>query len=434
MSTLKKGQKSDITKNNPAIGDIVVGMGWKVGADIDVDFSAFLLCPDGKVVGDADLIFYGNPRSVDGSVIIAGDAKSSFGGTIDREQVLVKLKHVPAELDRISFTLTIYEGDARKQNFSRVDDAYIRVINISSGTELLRYDIGKDFSVETAIVIGDLYRYHGEWKFNAVGSGYSGGLGALCGRFGIKLQDETPSAQPKPESAGIQSAPQPQVTKPSEPASQLSKPAPAAPPIRQSKISLTKRNGAINLQRGTDSLGEIVVNLNWNRQKSSGGGFFKRRSVSDVDLDLACLFEMKNGRKGVVQALGRQFGSYAYSPYISLDGDDRTGVKANGENLRINGNKVGQIKRILVFAFIYEGVNNWSQADGVVTIKQAGGPDIEVRLDQHDNRKGTCAIAMIENVDGQTFSIKRLVKYYSGHIELDKAYNWGIQWGAPSEK
>lgn len=425
--SLMKGQKADVTKGSPALRNLVVGMGWNAGSGVDIDFSAFLLGANGKASGDSDLIFYSNPKGANGSVEIAG-SKRSLAGITDQEQVVIRLGDVPASVERVSFTLTIYEGDVRRQSFSAVSGTYIRLIDDNTGTELIRYDLGSTFSVETAIVVGELYRYNGEWKFAAIGSGYSGGLEALCRSFGIEVKADAPTPPaptPPPAKPVVPPAP-PAPPTPPPPAP------PAAPPVNLSKISLTKRGDVINLQKKGSALGEIVINLNWNQKKTGGGGFFKRAS-GGVDLDLGCLFELKDGRKSVVQALGRSFGDLNRPPYIALDGDDRTGAVTTGENLRINGNKLAEIRRILVFAFIYEGAANWAQADGVVTIKQPGGPDIEVRMDEHDNRKGMCGIALIENVNDQTFSIKRLVQYFSGHRELDEAHGWGMRWQAGSK-
>jgi len=417
-----KGQKADITKNNPSIKNLLVGMGWNTAAGVDVDFSAFLLRANGKTAGDQDLIFYSNPKDVSGAIQLASGNKRSFAGKSDMEQVLIAISDVPQAIERISFTLTIYDGEAKRQSFSSVNDAYIRVIDEGTGREILRYDLGKNFSIETAIVVGDLYRYNGEWKFNAIGSGYSGGLAALCNSFGIEVKADAPSPAEAPTSAP---APVKAPLIPPKPPAPIV-PEPSSAPISLSKISLTKRGDVINLQKGVGSLGEIVVNLNWNQKKASTGFF--GRSSSGVDLDVGCLYELKNGMKGSVQALGNSFGDFSRAPYISLDGDDRTGSITTGENLRINGNKVSEIQRIVIYAYIYEGATNWAEAAGIVTIAQSGGPDIEVRMDEHNNRKGMCAIAMIENVNDQTFSIQRLVQYFSGHKELDEAYRWGLRW------
>lgn len=204
--------------------------------------------------------------------------------------------------------------------------------------------------------------------------------------------------------------------------------------VNLNKIELTKKGQSINLQKQSASLGEIVVNLNWNQQQSSGGLLSNILGKNKgIDLDLGCLFELTDGSKGCVQALGNAFGSLHELPYIQLDGDDRTGAVSGGENLRINGNQIAQIKRIVVYTFIYKGAANWSQADGVVTMTYPGGSDIVVRLDETGSNLGMCAIAMIENINNETFRVQRLVEYFKSHVELDLAYDWGMQWRAGSK-
>ena len=205
--------------------------------------------------------------------------------------------------------------------------------------------------------------------------------------------------------------------------------------VNLNKIELTKKGQTINLQKKSGSLGEIVVNLNWNQQQQKSGGFFSGLLGKNkgIDLDLGCLYELTNGEKGCVQALGNSFGSLNGVPFIQLDGDDRTGAASGGENLRINGNQIAQIKRLVVYTFIYEGVANWAQADGVVTLTYPGGQDIEVRLDETRSGLTMCAIAMIENVNNETFKVERLVEYFDGHRQLDKAYGWGMQWRSGSK-
>lgn len=206
--------------------------------------------------------------------------------------------------------------------------------------------------------------------------------------------------------------------------------------VNLNKIELKKKGEAINLTKSSsNTIGEILVNLNWNQQSGPSGGFFSSLfgQSKNVDLDLGCLYELKNGERGCVQALGEAFGSYHYVPYMELDGDDRTGAVSGGENLRINGNKISEIRRVLIYSFIYEGVANWSQADGIVTLKYPAGPDIEVRLNEHRNGKIMCAIAMVENINNDTFRVQRLVEYFNGHQEMDRAYGWGMNWVAGSK-
>ena len=197
---------------------------------------------------------------------------------------------------------------------------------------------------------------------------------------------------------------------------------------------------AINLQKGqkvsleknaSSGLGEILVNLNWNSTPVKQGFFASLfRGGNGIDLDLGCLYELKDGRKGAVQALGNAFGSLNNPPFIALDGDDRTGAAAAGENLRINGNQLHEFKRILVYTFIYEGVANWKQADAIVTIKYPGAQDIVVKMDTFNSSNIMCGLVLLENQNDQTFSVEKIVQFYRGHRELDQAFNWGMQWKA----
>ena len=188
------------------------------------------------------------------------------------------------------------------------------------------------------------------------------------------------------------------------------------------KVSLKKTSSA--------GLGEILVNLNWNAKPVSKGLLSSLFSGSGIDLDLGCLFELKDGSKGAVQALGNAFGSLNQAPYISLDGDDRTGAAAAGENLRINGNQISRIKRVLVYTFIYEGVANWQQADATVTIKYPGAEDLIVKMDSFNSSQKMCGLALFENVNDETFSVEKIVQFYPGHEALDRAFGWGLRWKA----
>lgn len=188
------------------------------------------------------------------------------------------------------------------------------------------------------------------------------------------------------------------------------------------KVSLKKTSSA--------GLGEILVNLNWNAKPVSKGLLSSLFSGSGIDLDLGCLFELKDGSKGTVQALGNAFGSLNQAPYISLDGDDRTGAAAAGENLRINGNQISRIKRVLVYTFIYEGVANWQQADATVTIKYPGAEDLIVKMDSFNSSQKMCGLALFENVNDETFSVEKIVQFYPGHEALDRAFGWGLRWKA----
>ena len=189
--SLAKGQKVDLTKGNPGLSRLLVGLGWDVnkydtGSDFDLDAAAFLLGANGKVTNDSDFIFYNNARHSSGAVQHMGDNLTGAGDG-DDEEIKIDLSRVPANIEKIAFTVTIHEAEARRQNFGQVSNAFIRVVDEAKNQELIRYDLGEDFSIETAVVVGELYRNAGEWKFTATGSGFKGGLRALCVNFGVNV-------------------------------------------------------------------------------------------------------------------------------------------------------------------------------------------------------------------------------------------------------
>ncbi|KEZ49040.1 MULTISPECIES: TerD family protein [Metabacillus] len=189
--SLSKGQKIDLTKTNPGLTKVLVGLGWDTnkydgGNDFDLDTSVFLLDENGKAASEADFIFYNNLVGGNGSVEHTGDNRTGEGSG-DDEVIKVNLSQVPASISKIAFTITIHDAEARSQNFGQVSNAYVRILNEDSNSELIRYDLGEDFSIETAVVVGELYRHGAEWKFNAIGSGYQGGLGSLVKDYGLDV-------------------------------------------------------------------------------------------------------------------------------------------------------------------------------------------------------------------------------------------------------
>jgi tellurium resistance protein TerD len=188
--SLAKGGNLSLSKEAPGLKAVFVGLGWDAratdGADFDLDASAFLLKEDGKVRSGDDFIFYNNLKSADGSVEHAGDNRTGAGEG-DDEVVKINLEKVPQAVQRVSFTVTIHEAEARRQNFGMVSNAFIRVVNQADGKEIARFDLSEDMSTETAMVFGEIYRHSGEWKFKAVGQGYAGGLHALATSFGVNV-------------------------------------------------------------------------------------------------------------------------------------------------------------------------------------------------------------------------------------------------------
>jgi tellurium resistance protein TerD len=188
--SLSKGGNVSLSKTDPSLKNVLVGLGWDArpteGADFDLDASAFMVKEDGKVRSDSDFIFYNQTKSTCGSVEHTGDNRTGAGDG-DDEAVVVLLDKVPADVQKIVFCVTIHDADMRKQNFGQVNHAYVRVVNKDSNNEVARYDLSEDASIETDMIFGEIYRHSGEWKFKAVGQGYAGGLAALAKQYGINV-------------------------------------------------------------------------------------------------------------------------------------------------------------------------------------------------------------------------------------------------------
>ncbi len=188
--SLTKGGNISLSKTDPTLKNVLVGLGWDArptdGADFDLDASAFLVKEDGKVRTDGDFIFYNQTKSSCGSVEHTGDNRTGAGEG-DDEALIVLLDKVPQDIHKIIFTVTIHEAEARKQNFGQVSKAFVRIVNKDTNQEVTRYDLSEDASIETAMIFGEIYRHGNEWKFKAVGQGYAGGLGALARQYGINV-------------------------------------------------------------------------------------------------------------------------------------------------------------------------------------------------------------------------------------------------------
>jgi tellurium resistance protein TerD len=188
--SLQKGGNISLSKQDANLQRILVGLGWDPrntdGQAFDLDASAFLLTAGGRVRGDHDFIFYNQLRSAEGSVEHTGDNRTGAGDG-DDESVRVDLTKIPAEIEKIAVAVTIDQADARRQNFGQVGGAFIRILNEDTGQELTRYDLGEDFSTETAVIFGEIYRHGGEWKFRAVGQGFAGGLGPMARNYGVNV-------------------------------------------------------------------------------------------------------------------------------------------------------------------------------------------------------------------------------------------------------
>ena len=188
---LSKGQRIDLTKTNPGLTKAIIGLGWDTnkyqgGHDFDLDASAFLVDMNNKCQNDLDFVFYNNLQHPSGSVIHTGDNRTGEGDG-DDEQLVVDFTKIPANVHRIGITVTIHDAEQRMQNFGQVSNAFVRLVDDANNQELLRFDLGEDFSIETAVVVCELYRHGSDWKFNAIGSGFSGGLASLCRNYGLQV-------------------------------------------------------------------------------------------------------------------------------------------------------------------------------------------------------------------------------------------------------
>lgn len=388
-----------------------VELGWRSGPGVpDADASALLLV-GGKVRSDADFVFYNQPAHASGAV--RHDGKRTDGGRVT-DTLLVDLARVEPSVETV-----VLAASADGGTFAQVPGLYIEVRDAVQGTVAVRFD-SADATVETAFVLGEFYRRQGAWKFRAVGQGYDSGLEGLATDFGITVDEPQRIAPPT-----------------SPPAPATPPPPPAAPPVRLSKVTLTKAAPSVSLTKQGGTSGAMRVNLNWQVHKQfSGWGSKRGRAVAmhaDLDLDLCALYELADGRKGVVQALGNAYGALHQPPYIHLDGDDRTGAVASGENLTVNLDHKRDFRRILVFVTIYEGARSFADLHATVTLQPQHGAPIDFSLDECTVPSTVCALALITNT-GDDLVVQREARYLvpargvSPQRTVDQAYGWGMNW------
>ncbi|MGW2472562.1 TerD family protein [Streptomyces sp. NPDC001665] len=392
--------------NTPVASPVVrVELGWRTGPGApDVDASALLLRADGRVRSDDDFVFYNQPVHPRGAVRHEGRRQDGAGVV---ETIQVSLSSVEQDI------ATVVLAASTDGTFGRVSGLYIRVLDAATGAETARFD-PVDATTETAFVLGELYRRNGVWKFRAVGQGYASGLAGLATDFGITVDEP---AAPAPVTA------------------------PVPPPVRLTKITLTKTAPSVSLTKQGATSGAMRVNLSWSARTPPRGWMNKGREavrLEDVDLDLSCLWELWNGASGIVHPINNQFGSYHEPPYVQLDHDDRTGGSDEGENLTINLDHTSEIKRLLVFVAVYSGASSFAGLHGVATLYPPAGPPIEVQLDECTVPAPVAAIALIENINGELI-VRREAKYIilpPGVFKqqaVDLAYNWGLSWQSASK-
>ncbi|MFK0121407.1 TerD family protein [Streptomyces sp. NPDC090994] len=389
-------------------GALRVEMGWRSGPGVpDVDASALLLV-NGKVRSDADFVFYNQPAHTSGAVRHEG--KREAGGRVT-DSLLVDLAGLEPAVETV-----ILAASADGGSFGQVPGLRVEVRDAARGTVAARFD-NPGATVETAFVLGEFYRRQGSWKFRAVGQGYRSGLEGLATDYGITVDE--PERTPSPPS-------------PATPA-----PPPPATPVRLTKVTLTKAAPSVSLAKQGGTSGALHVNLNWEtRGELSGWARKLSRALapqSGPDLDLCALYELADGSKGVVQSLGNAFGALDRPPFIHLDGDDRTGAVANGENLTVNLDHRRDFRRILVFVTVYEGARSFAGLNATVTLRPQHGAPVDFSLDECTVPSTVCALALITRT-GDDLVVQREARYLvpergvSPQRTVDRAYGWGMDW------
>lgn len=401
---LLKGQKvklADMTFSSQI--EMQVAAKMKAG---EADITCFGVDNTGKLSDDRYFIFY-NQTSSPEQAIVMRNSSSGISFSID-------LKKLPSSIKKLVFTVAADEPAAMKD----VESGHLSVA--AGGQNLADFSFtGSQFQQEKAVILCELYEKDGIWRVSVVCSGFNGGLSALLKHFGGEEVAPAPVPAPAP-------TPVP-VLKPSSKAPVSPAPAPvpdtskAVTPSSNKPVSLKKSGDShkISLKKNNN---EVHVNLNWNTGAKKG--LFGIKS-GGIDLDLACMYRLKTGEMGVIQALGNSFGSAVQPPYIFLDQDDRTGTSQNGENMWFK--KPELIDFAIVFAYIYEGVANWKTTDACVVLKQHGAPDIVIRMDESKSQERFCVIASLQ-ARGSELEVMREERFYRGHQEVDRAYGFGFRW------
>jgi tellurite resistance protein TerA len=469
------------------VPSVRVELGWQAGPGVpDADASALLVTESGRVRSDDDFVFYNQPAHASGAVRHEGKQQ---GPTV-LDVLAVDLNRVEPAIDKV-----VIAASADGGTFGQFQGLYVRLVDAAGGTEVARFD-NPGATSETAFVLGELYRRQGAWKFRAVGQGYDSGLAGLATDYGISVDDPGQAAPPPPPAPpqpaqpqapaqpqyapsppppggqyvpppppGGQYAPPPppgqyappppppggQYTPPPPPGGQYAPPPPGqyapppppagAAPQQGGKISLTKNAPSVSLTKHGATGGHMRVNLNWTARAGVAKGLLgKRRRGVDLDLDLCCLWELQDGRKGIIHAIG-DMGALERAPFIKLDKDDRTGAVESGENLHINLDHTKDFKRILVFAEIYDGADDFRGLDAIATLFPVGAPPIEMRMDDCVDASRDAVLALIENVNGELV-VRREGRFILpppgrprwGKMAVDQAYAWNLEWVASRGK
>lgn len=410
---LQKGQKISLEKEILS-NSFIVGLNWDQSnySGYEIDASIMLLSDRGKLEEEGNFVFYNNLSSLCGGVKMHSSPIGNY-----KKSAYVMLNKLSSDVSRILFILTIDNGDKLNQRFGNIRNISADIVNEMNQKPVLHY-IVEDMTKETAIIVFEIYKRNNEWKIQAVGNGFNAGLDAILNEYGSdKVKVESPAAHSAAKS----------VSTPAEKKIEASV-SKSVPSISLSKITLEKKGDStkIDLTKHEQHQSEIHVNLNWN-QNTKKSGFF--RKAETIDLDLGCMYEMQDGGKGVIQALGSAFGSKYTYPYIYLDKDDRTGASSDGENLFIN--RPDLINKVVIFAYIYEGNSDFLDASGVLKLKGMN-QEITIKLDSPRPHLTFCAGTLIENVNG-VIKIQKIDEYMKNHKDCDSMFGFNFRWVAGSK-
>ncbi|WP_052646766.1 TerD family protein [Paenibacillus terrae] len=367
---IAKGQKIDVTKGKN-VQDIAIGLTWKTThPSIDINASAFLLNAAGVCTRDEDMIFYNQQISQQHAVSHSGPAEGS------REIIRITVAKIPADIEKIAFTLTIHEGETNGQSFSNVQDAVCRIYNPVSREDIAIFNFGEGLNKETAIVVGELYLHQGEWKFNAVSSGFEGGLAALVKNFGLEVSDE-----PQNEVAAateVNPAPQPA-------------PVPETP-VKLIKLDLKKQE-SINIHKSE----KVTATLEWATKK---------------DLDLYCFYVTKDYNVGKIYY--RNLGSSHSTPYIQLNGDALTHGK---ETIIIHRPEALRFVLFAAYSAVSNGIGSFKSMKVRAVVDNHQGQVITTPLHEKNSYAYWVAIAHIDFTGTNQMKVSHVEKYSGKNVE-----------------
>ena len=413
MPEIVKGQKIKLAELTPAL-NLEIGISLSFATSQVVDISCFGVDSNSKLADDRYFIFYNQKTSPCGSLTALGPRDG------DQERFQVKLAGLPNTVRRLVLTATIDGAGV----MSQLTQGSLRLL--ANNQEVARYRFtGADFSQERAIIIAELY-FKDVWRFGTVGQGFNGGLSALLQHFGGQEISGPPSSAGQPTVRLPNPVPPPARPNPIPPV-----PAPSAG-VNITKVTLEKKGDkkAVDLRKG-GGVQPLHFNLNWDNPNAAKRGFLGFGGGGEApDLDLGCMYRLKDGSKGVIQPLGGIFGAKERPPFIFLDKDDRTGAATDGENLYLY--RPDLIDAVMVFALIYGGAKDFSSVNGRMTIREQAGHEVFIRLGNPDPLLTFCAICMVRQV-GATIEIVKEERYFRGHSEADQHYRFGFTWRAGSK-